>query len=206
LSEVFLRNGNRVFGVEPNEPMRTAAERLLSSYPEFLSVAGAAEATELDAQSVDFITAGQAFHWFDRDAAKIEFKRILKTGGWVVLVWNERLIDSTAFLRDYEKLLLQYGTDYQEIRHENAEKEIAGFFSPQPFQVHSLPNSQRFDLEGLKGRVFSSSYVPEPGHPNFAPLASRLEEIFEVHNKEGEVVFEYLTKIFYGRLSESVAQ
>ncbi len=201
LAELFLRNGNRVFGVEPNEPMRTAAERLLSSFPKFISIDGSAEATGLESTSVDFITAGQAFHWFDRAAAKIEFNRILKPEGWVVLVWNERLTDSTAFLREYEKLLLQYGTDYQEIRHENAEKEIAGFFAPQGFQVKSLPNLQRFDLDGLKGRVFSSSYVPEPGHPNFAPLVSRLEDVFEAHNEDGEVAFEYMTKIFYGQLS-----
>ncbi|HKO98437.1 MAG TPA: class I SAM-dependent methyltransferase [Pyrinomonadaceae bacterium] len=202
LSELFLRNGNRVFGVEPNEPMRAAGERLLSSFAEFVSIEGSAEATTLDSKSVDFITAGQAFHWFDRDAAKTEFKRILKPKGWVVLVWNERLTESTAFLREYEKLLLQYGTDYQEIRHENVENEIAGFFSPQPFQLQNLPNLQRFDLEGLKGRVFSSSYVPEPGHPKFAPLESRLVEIFNIHNQGGEVAFEYVTKIFYGQLSE----
>jgi SAM-dependent methyltransferase len=201
LSELFLRNGNPVFGVEPNEPMRAAGERLLNSFPEFISVDGSAEATGLDAKSVDFITAGQAFHWFDRSAAKIEFKRILKSGGWVVLVWNERLTDSTAFLRGYEKLLLQYGTDYQEIRHENAEKEIDGFFSPQSFQEKSLPNLQRFDLEGLKGRVFSSSYVPEPDHPNFGSMLSALEELFQAHNDRGEVAFEYLTKIYYGQLS-----
>lgn len=202
LAELFLRNGNRVFGVEPNEPMRSAGENLLGSFPKFISIAGSAEATGLASQSVDFITAGQAFHWFDRDAAKIEFQRILKPEGWVVLIWNERLTDSTAFLREYEALLLQYGTDYQEIRHENAEKEIAGFFTPQGFEVKSLPNLQKFDLDGLKGRVFSSSYVPEAGHPNFAPLVSRLEEAFKTYNEDGEVAFEYVTKIFYGQLSE----
>ena len=200
LSELFLRNRNRVFGVEPNEPMRAAGERLLSSFPEFISVDGAAEASGLDAGSVDFITAGQAFHWFDRSATKTEFKRILKPEGWVVLVWNERLTDSTAFLRDYEKLLLECGTDYQEIRHENAEKEIDGFFTRKGFHEKSLPNLQRFDLEGLKGRVFSSSYVPEPDHPNFGPMVSRLEELFRAHNEGGEVAFEYLTKIYYGQL------
>lgn len=201
LSELFLRNGNRVFGVEPNEPMRAAGERLLSCFPGFISVDGSAEVTGLDAESVDFIAAGQAFHWFDRSAAKIEFKRILKPGGWVVLLWNERLTDSTAFLRGYEKLLLQYGTDYQEIRHENAEKGIGGFFSPQSFQEKSLPNLQRFDLQGLRGRVFSSSYVPEPDHPNFGAMVSRLEELFQAHNDGGEVDFEYVTKIYYGQLS-----
>jgi SAM-dependent methyltransferase len=156
LSELFLRNGNTVFGVEPNEPMRSAGEQLLEGYDNFESVNGNAEATTLPAQSVDFVTAAQAFHWFDPAAAKHEFIRVLKPGGWVVLVWNERLVDSTAFLRDYESLLLRYGTDYQEIRHENAKVRIADLFAPASFQLRTLENLQHFDFEGLKGRLNSS--------------------------------------------------
>src|SRR5688572_11145173 len=106
LSELFLKQGNRVFGVEPNQEMREAAERILAGYPSFTSVAGSAEATSLPAQSVDYITAAQAFHWFERERARAEFERILKPGGWVLLLWNERRTDTTAFLRDYEELLL----------------------------------------------------------------------------------------------------
>lgn len=201
LSEIFLRNGNKVFGIEPNAPMRLAGEELLKSFENFVSIEGAAEATTLEPQSVDFITAAQAFHWFKRNEAKSEFKRILKPNGWVVLIWNERLIDSTAFLRSYESLLLRYGTDYQEIRHENVEPEIAEFFAPAGFQLTTLPNSQHFDFEALKGRVYSSSYAPEPGHPNFEPLMSGLKESFNAHNQDGIVEFEYETKIFYGRVT-----
>ncbi len=201
LSGLFLRNGNKVFGIEPNPPMRLAGEELLKSFENFVSIDGAAEATTLGPQSVDVVTAAQAFHWFKRGEAKKEFKRILKPDGWVVLIWNERLVDATAFLRDYESFLLNYGTDYQEIRHENVEPEIADFFAPAGFQLRTLPNYQHFDLEALKGRVYSSSYAPEPGHPNFEPMLSRLEELFNAHNQNGMVTFEYETKIYYGRLS-----
>jgi SAM-dependent methyltransferase len=200
LSEVLLRNGNKVFGIEPNAPMRLAGEQLLNTFENFVSVDGAAEATTLEPQSVDFVTAAQAFHWFKRDEAKEEFKRILKPAGWVVLIWNERLVDSTAFLRDYESLLLRYGTDYQEIRHENVEPEIADFFAPTIFRLKTLPNFQHFDLDALKGRVYSSSYAPEPGHPDFAPLMTGLEQSFNAHSRNGIVTFEYETKIYYGRL------
>jgi ubiquinone/menaquinone biosynthesis C-methylase UbiE len=181
--------------------MRLAGEQLLKAFENFVSLDGAAEATTLEPQSVDFVTAAQAFHWFKRSEAKSEFKRILKPNGWVVLIWNERLVDSTAFLRDYESLLLRYGTDYQEIRHENVEPEIAGFFAPATFQLKTLPNAQHFDFEALKGRVYSSSYAPEPGHPNFAPMMTRLEESFNAYNHNGVVTFEYETKIYYGQLT-----
>ncbi len=69
LSELLLKNGNLVFGVEPNAEMRAAGETLLAGYPRFRERRATAEATTLADCSVDFITAGQAFHWFDRVAA-----------------------------------------------------------------------------------------------------------------------------------------
>jgi SAM-dependent methyltransferase len=201
LSELFLRNGNQVFGVEPNAAMREAAERFLKEFPHFVSLDATAEATTLAASSVDLITAAQAFHWFDRENARAEFARILRPGGWVALIWNERRLDSTAFLRDYEQLLLRFGTDYEKVRHENVAGEIGQFFAPANFQMKSLDNVQHFDLESLKGRTRSASYTPAPGDPNFAPLFAKLEELFNTHHRGGTVDFEYDTTVYYGRLS-----
>jgi SAM-dependent methyltransferase len=200
LSELFLRNGNKVFAIEPNAPMRLLAERDLK-FPKFVSLEATAEATTLEPASVDFITAGQAFHWFDREKAKREFRRILKPDGWVVLIWNERRIDSSPFLRDYENLLLRYGTDYEKVRHENVAPEIAEFYAPETFKEKSIENIQHFDFESLRGRTCSSSYTPEPGDLNFAPMISTLEEIFNARQSNGVVDFEYDTKIYYGRIT-----
>lgn len=201
LSEVFLRNGNTVFAVEPNAPMRLFAERDLQKFPKFVSIEATAEATALKPASVDFIIAGQAFHWFEREKAKREFRRILKPGGWVVLLWNERRIDSSPFLRDYENLLLRYGTDYEKVRHENVASEIAEFYAPETFKLETVDNIQHFDFESLKGRTCSASYTPEPGDPNFRPMISRLEEIFNARKRNGVVDFEYDTRIYYGHLT-----
>jgi SAM-dependent methyltransferase len=203
LSELFLKNGNTVFGLEPNAAMRLSGERLLQSLRNFVSVDATAEATTLEPTGVDFITAGQAFHWFDRGKAKREFARILKPGGWVVLIWNERRLDSTPFLREYENLLLRYGTDYENVRHEKVAGEIAQFFAPETFQLKSLNNVQHFDFESLQGRTRSASYTPEPGNPNFDPMFAKLEEIFNAHERDGMVTFEYETKVYYGHLTGS---
>lgn len=200
LSELFLKNGNIVFGVEPNAAMRETAERLLSKFPNFVSIDATAEATTLETSSVDIITAAQAFHWFDRDKTRPEFARILRPGGWVVLIWNERRLEATAFLREYEQLLLRFGTDYQKVRHENVASEIGRFFAPADFQMKSLDNVQHFDFESLAGRTRSASYTPAPGDPNFAPLFAKLEELFNAHQSGGTVDFEYNTTIYYGRL------
>ncbi len=199
-AELFLKEGNAVYGVEPNDAMRTAAEQHLSKYPKFVSVNGTAEATTLKSQSVDFVIAAQAFHWFNQNKAKKEFARVLKPRAWVVLIWNERRLDTTPFLRAYEDLLLCFGVDYQNVRHENVAHEIADFFAPEPFALETLVNAQRFDFESLKGRVLSSSYVPDSNQPNFKPMLAKLEEIFSANQRDGTISFDYETKIYFGHV------
>lgn len=199
-TQMLLDNGNRVFGVEPNPEMRRAGEEFLAAYPRFASVAGSAEATTLPRRSVDIVTAAQAAHWFDRERARNEFVRILKPGGWTILIWNERKTNSTPFLRDYEQLLMSYGTDYQEVRHERTTAEIAGFFAPSPFQLRVFSMSQEFDESALQGRLLSSSYTPQADHPQYEPMLRELRRIFAVHQANGRVSLQYDTRVFYGHL------
>jgi SAM-dependent methyltransferase len=200
-TRVVLENGNPVVGVEPNAEMRAAGERLLAAFPRFTSVAGTAEATTLADHSMDFVTAAQAAHWFDREKSRQEFVRILKPGGWLVLLWNERVTDSTRFLRDYEELLLTYGTDYKDIRHERTTDEINNFFAPKPYQEHVFDMRQEFDYAGIEGRLLSSSYAPGPEHPQHAPMLAELRRIFDANAVAGRAVFEYKTRVYFGRLS-----
>lgn len=199
-TRMLLGNGNRVFAVEPNQEMRDAGEQFLSGFPNLASVAGKAEATTLPDASVDFVTAAQAAHWFDRQAARKEFVRILRPDGWLVLLWNERLIDRTPFLKAYEDLLLTYGTDYEEVRHERTTDAVSEFFEPAPYQERSFPMRQEFEYEGLEGRLLSSSYAPGPGHPKHALMLGELRRIFEENAEAGRVAFEYTTRVYFGKL------
>ncbi|MFT3766413.1 MAG: class I SAM-dependent methyltransferase [Minicystis sp.] len=202
LAELFLKNGNAVIGVEPNREMREAGERLLAGYPRFTSVAGTAEATTLPDASADFVTAGQAFHWFDRERARPELARILRPGGWVVLVWNDRRLDATPFLEAYERLLRTYGTDYAAVNHTNVDEAvIRGFFGAGELVVHVVENRQIFDRASLTGRLLSSSYVPDEGDPRYAPMLAELGAIFDAHAREGVVSFDYDTRMFCGRFA-----
>lgn len=205
LSELFLRHGNTVYGVEPNGEMRAAAERLLKDYASFHSIDGKAEATTLARDSVDVVTAGQAFHWFDQEKGRKEFDRILKPKGWGVLIWNERRLESTPFLRAYEELLLEFGTDYEQVRHENVEKDIASFFVPAEFNLAIFENLQEFGFEGLQGRLLSSSYVPAPDDDKYQPMLERVREIFLTHQNNDRVIVEYDTKVYYGLLRRTVS-
>ena len=201
-TRMLLEHGNRVFGVEPNPEMRQEGERLLAQFPKFTSVAGTAESTTLADASVDFVTAAQAAHWFDRQRSRREFARILQPDGWLVLLWNERLTDSTPFLRDYEQLLLTYGTDYEDVRHERTTDAVNEFFDPAPFQQHVFATGQQFDYAGIEGRLLSSSYAPGPEHPKYAPMLRELRRIFEAHAVAGRTTFDYKTRVYFGRLAE----
>jgi len=199
-SRLLLENGNCVYGVEPNRDMREAAERLLVAFPRFTSVDGTAEATTLGDGVVDFASAAQAAHWFDLPKARKEFARILKAGGWAALVWNERCTDTTPFLREYEELLLQYGTDYEKVRHEHTTDNIGGFFAPTPYEQRVFDMRQDFDYVQLEGRLLSSSYAPAEGHPQHVPMLRDLRRLFDAHQQDGQIGMDYLTRMYYGRL------
>jgi SAM-dependent methyltransferase len=199
-TRMLLENGNPVFGVEPNAEMREAGERLLADFPRFTSVEGKAEATTLPDASVDFVTAAQAAHWFDRGRTRREVLRILKPAGWLVLLWNERETDSTPFLRDYEQLLLKFGTDYEAVRHEHTTDSVNQFFDPSPFQERVFRMRQEFDYPGVEGRLLSSSYAPGLDHPQHRPMLGELQRIFDIHAPAGRVTFDYKTRVYFGRL------
>ena len=200
LSELFLSNGNRVLGVEPNAEMRAAGEQLLAQYSNFTSVEATAEETSLPDNSVDFVTAGQAFHWFDRTKARAEFARILKPDGWVVIIWNGYDPERTPLLKGYHEVLLRYGTDYRDVRREIEDTQIHKLFPSSGYEVARFSFQQVFDFESFKGRTLSASYVPQAGELNYEPMLDQLREVFESNQTSGKVVFDYDSEVYYGRL------
>ena len=202
LSRLLVENGNVVYGVEPNREMAAVAEADLGGTGRFHSVAGRAEATGLGDASVDLVTAGQAFHWFSVPEARTEFRRILRPGGGVALVWNLRRVDSTPFLRDYEAFLHRWSDDYEEVSAQYAREEsLRALFGERGWIERRFDNVQHFDLEGLRGRLLSSSYTPKEGDPRREAMLAALPALFAAHAREGQVAFEYDTRLFLGRLS-----
>jgi SAM-dependent methyltransferase len=202
LARLFLENGNRVIAVEPNEEMRRAGESLLSDHDYFESVTGRAEATTLPQGSVDLITSGQAFHWFDPVPARQEFARVLRPGGRVVLVWNDRRKHGAPFQEAYEELLETYATDYAEVEHgrRGSLENVRSFFAPNPVHKGTFSNRQYLDYDGLLGRLRSSSYVPAEGQSGNREMLGELQRIFREHENGGQVVMEYVTRAYYGCL------
>ena len=202
LAKIFLENSNGVFGVEPNREMREAGEQFLSLYPRFVSVAGTAEATTLPDACADFVTAGQAFHWFAPDAARTEFQRILRPGGQVALVWNGRPTAGTPFLEGYTALLRTHSPDYAQVNHRDrvGEAVIERFFGANGYTLRTFPNVQHFDDDGLRGRTLSSSYVPQEGQPGHEEMMQGLRDLFDATQENGTVAFLYETELYFGKI------
>lgn len=202
LSRLFVQNGNLVYGVEPNRAMAEVAEAELSASGRFRSAPGRAEATGLPGSSVDLVTAGQAFHWFSVPESRTEFRRILRPGGGVALVWNLRRLDGTPFLRDYEAFLHLWSTDYREVSAGyGSEEALRALFGAGGWREHRFDSAQHFDLAGLRGRLLSSSYTPKQGDPRREQMLAGLPALFAAHERSGQVAFEYDTRLFTGRLS-----
>ena len=204
LSRTFLDASFAVTGVEPNQDMREAGDRELAIYPRFRSVEGTADSTTLPSHSFDLITAGQAFHWFDPQPTRAEWVRILKPGGVAALIWNERCTDS-PFMRAAEDIVDKYATalDAEGTIRESGRSRIASFFAPARCTLDEFPNCQTFGRDGLTGRLASCSFLPQEGDPAYHHMVADLEALFQRHQRDGFVNFEYRTKVYWGRLSSS---
>jgi SAM-dependent methyltransferase len=204
LTELFLGNGNSVFAVEPNDEMRRAAEERLGHFPGFHSVAATAEATGLADDSLRFVLAGQAFHWFDPPRARAEFRRILVPGGWVVLVWNERRTLPGNFMAEYGAITAEFRTDAKAAGHSAitapGSTVLKEFFAPGGYATATFDHSQELDLPGLQDRLNSSSQMPLPGQPRHGELIAKVEKAFARHAVGGRVRLDYDTRVYYGRL------
>jgi SAM-dependent methyltransferase len=196
LTEHFLRNGNFVFGVEPNPPMRAAAERFLAVYPRFTSVEGTAESTTLPSESVDGVVVAQAFHWFDGPRAITEFRRILKPAGFIALIWNVRNTAASAFMADYERIVHTFGSEFARSGRELVSAERLRELLGPDLRQYSLPNHQDLDWPGLRGRLLSASYMPLAGQPGHEPMLAELERAFHAHQQQARVRLDYETRIY----------
>jgi SAM-dependent methyltransferase len=199
LTRIFLENGNRVFGVEPNDSMRSHAERDLGGFRNFVSVRGTAERTTLPSRSIDLVASGQALHWFDPGRSVREFSRIAKPGGGLCVTYNKRKNDSVG--RAYEQVIARYEKDRAKVPGAGA-KYVARFFKGGECSKFEVPNEQSLDFEGLLGRILSASYMPHPDEKSGYPKLRRdVRKMFEKFSSDGRLKLSYRTNVFVGRIA-----
>ena len=199
-AKLFLKNGNKVFGIEPNKLMRRASKEYLKEFSKFEVINGNSQNTTLKNESIDIIIAAQAFHWFNKAKTLSEFRRISRNKRYVALIWNERQLDTNDFLLEYERFLIEFGTDYQTVRHDLINKETLKHLFKTEIKLKTLQNLQTLDFEGLKGRILSSSYMPSEKSPIFREMIKKLKTLFARYSEKGKITILYDTNVFYTRL------
>lgn len=193
--------GARVHAVEPNEAMLAALISSLGPSSTVRTHRRPAEATNLSAASIDLVTAAQAFHWFDREAVGREFRRILRPGGAVAIIWNSR-VTTTPVTVAYDEMLRRWATDLGEVDHRLIPREaVVDFFAGGPVELIELDHHQVLDRTGLRDRLLSTSYAPPPGHPGHGPMLADLDRLFDAHAVDGVVRHEYRTALHLGRFA-----
>ncbi|WP_428774575.1 class I SAM-dependent methyltransferase [Vibrio sp.] len=200
-SERLLEQGLEVVGVEANQAMRQQAEDSLAGNRHFRSQSGRAEATELPDQSIDLITAAQSFHWFCNQQTLFEFRRILKPGGWLALIWNQRDMES-RFQQQYDQVLQRYATDYAAVSHHNLKPDaFEHFFAQGQMRCYSFSNQQRFNFDQLMGRFRSSSYSPAPASREYQQAEQCLLHLYKQYQQNEYISFDYCCRMYLGPIS-----
>ena len=196
----FLDHGNTVFAVEPNEGMRRALEEAIGSYPGLVVLPGQANATGIKSGEIDLLICAQSFHWFATPETASEFVRIVKPGGFICVVWNERTLDADEFHEELERLICRYGSDYESVRHDRFGKHDVESVFEREFEEKIFPNSQSFDFNGLEGRLLSASYMPAAGTEEAESLSKNLKRLFTKYNQDGRITVLYDTVLYFCKL------
>lgn len=203
LARMLCEHAQSVYGVEPNDAMRAASLEFLGNQANFIAVKGAAENTTLAATSIDLITVAQAFHWFDQAEARHEFMRILKPNGFAALIWNDRKTSGSSVAEAYEKLLVEFGTDYADVQSRGKQtiENFERFFGHSQIRKATIPNSQHLERDAFVERAISASYMPNETHPRYRDMVAAAQQIFDENRAGGTVVLEYDTNIYYAQMS-----
>ncbi len=177
-SKALLEKGSTVYGVEPNVDMRATAENTLCGFPNFHSVNGTAENTTLEANSVDFITVAQAFHWFDVDSFKAECRRIIKPNGKVVLVWNSR-VSTSKLVKENALICKKYCPNFKGFSGglEQIDADISKFFDNR-FELKRFENDLLFEKAKFIERSLSASYSLKETDSDYKSYIFELEALF----------------------------
>ncbi len=202
LSELLLRSKCNLYCVEPNEEMRRVSVGKFAHEEKCKIIEGTAENTSLLDDSMDIVTVGQAFHWFDPIRARIEFGRILKRGGKVVLIWNTITESKEGMNFEYEKLVRQYSRDFHGSGVNSTSLTALTDFYGGNFCRFKIKNYQRLSLEGMLGRYLSASYSITEDDPRFEDMRRDFEKTFRKYQSNGEIVIEYETDVFIGTINK----
>lgn len=198
LTRLLAPTGADVVAVEPVKAMRAA---LSASLPGVRAVSGTAEAIPLRDRSVDAVTVGQAFHWFDGDAALAEIHRVLRPAGRLGLIWNVK-DESVDWIEKLGKIMESYRGDAPKVAS-GAWKDAfdrTKLFTPLQRARFSFVHDA--DFAAVVARVTSVSFIAALPPAEFARVVDRVRILLATHPEtKGRMTFElpYRTGVYWAK-------
>jgi SAM-dependent methyltransferase len=204
LTRQLLDSGYRVTAVEPVGGMREELERQLAKAGVDI-LDGTAEHLPLDDRSVDAVTVGQAFHWFDPQPALTDIARVLKPGGVLLMVWNAR-DENVDWMRQWGDLVadLGGGRPYQDHRELLWEDVVAESGLLTPLEHLEVPQGQTGTPELVIERTRSTSFIaalPPERHQHALDAVAQLLATHPDTRGRDQITIPYNTQIYWCRLN-----
>ncbi len=201
LTRLLLEGSYQVYAVEPNDEMRMRAEKELAEYGMLVSISGSAEDTGLSSGTIDFITAAQAFHWFDKEGFRRECKRIGKPDVTVMLIWNSRDPDS-EFVKENAQICKKFCPNFRGFSggHNYLSEDISAFFRDGIYETLRIDNPQYYDLSGFIGRNLSASYSLTPSDTDYQDFVFALTALFTEYASDGIACMPHYAYSYWGKV------
>jgi ubiquinone/menaquinone biosynthesis C-methylase UbiE len=196
LTQHFVGKAKLVYALEPEAEMRAELEKTFAGNPLCQMRDHSAEKTGLPDHSIDLITVGQAIHWFEPQAARSEFRRILKSGGWLAVLYNNGT--DAVYEKAVKTLFAQFSRPgpARRIIH----LPMSFYFGHETYQKLLFPFEYSHNWESFLGQLMSSAFLPDEHSPNFGEFEAKAMEVFEGLSVGGRVKSTGETELFLGEI------
>ena len=204
LTRHFAERVGRVFAIEPNDDMRALALASLGQHASLRMMNGTAQQTGLPDHSVDAVLAGRAIQWFDPAPAQAEIRRILRPGGWLIVVRTPvtDAYSSAALERLRDERISRHDRN---ARHHRPQADVDDYFGGGNYIRLAYPCAAQETWPEFLGRLQSLSFSPQPGDAKYAGFERAAREIFDGGAVDGLLRVEYATEVLMKQIVPPVA-
>ena len=215
----FLKRGNIVYAIDPDENMRKVCGEKCSDFNKLKLIEGTEENFGVPDNSVDYVVSSQSFHKFNNDKFKKECNRVLKNKDNVIIIWYRVSFDRGLFKEMLDNLKKNYkdyetrygnmseveGAKIEEIENnksankflnnKNKMKEIINkiYYSKEQFITLGLSLS----LFPITHRMNTVTKILAEDSFNSKDYINGLEEIFSKYQKDNKIEIPLRVQIHY---------
>lgn len=170
----------------------------------FLAMHSSPENTDLDEDAVDCLLIDQSLLQFNTLRVAKEFERILRLNSYVVVLYNNLVVQEASFAQAYLTFFEQFSTTQQAPYTKTIGTPVLDELYNDNYEERVFHNQQRLNWEGLKAYYLSSTGALREQHKQYAIALKALKILYRQHQIDGEIVLDYDTYLIFGLFNKSV--